>query len=218
MNCEECRDHLPEYLYEELAEEIAAKVRAHLQTCPTCPADFAVLCQTRSVLARWQDQEPRLGLTFVSARQPLLSHLWEITRGWRRVGLAAGFALVAVFVLLAVSNTTVSYKDGHFTFSASLWQRPGPSITPEMLESFSRATLAAAEQMVRLSEQRQRLEFARTLNDFAQQIEYRRQQDLGLVGRGLEELHLNTLTRLERTDRMLEQIAHLASSEQGRWP
>ncbi|MDZ7338925.1 MAG: zf-HC2 domain-containing protein [candidate division KSB1 bacterium] len=218
MTCEECRNKLPDYLYEELEEEATAQVRTHLDACQTCNAEFHRLQETRSILAQWPDEDPHLGLTFVDVRQPLVPHLLETFRGWRRVGLAVGFALVALFLLLGVSNTTVSYQEGRFTFNASLLRRPAPTVTLEVLEALHRATLEAAEEMVRASEQRQRLDFARTLNDFARQIEYQRQIDLGLVGRGLEDLHLRTMTRLERTDRMLEELARMASYEQRLWP
>jgi hypothetical protein len=115
---------------------------------------------------------------------------------------------------LAVSNTTVSYDHGSFSFSASLKARPAPSVSPETVVSLHQATLAAVQEMVRLSEQRQRVEFTRALEDLARQIEYQRQQDLGLIGRGFQELHARTLTRLERTDRFLEELMRMASYEQ----
>lgn len=42
MNCDDCLEHLYEYLDRELTPELEAEVRAHLRECPPCgsQADF----------------------------------------------------------------------------------------------------------------------------------------------------------------------------------
>ncbi len=214
MNCEECRSYFGEHLYGELDERLAARIEEHLQECRPCRAEFLRLQATRELLARWPDEDPHLHLTFVAAQDSLLGRLFAPVRGWRRVGLALGFAMAAVLVVLAISNTTLSYDHGRITFSASLRPRPEPSVTPEAVVSLHRATLATMEEMVQLSEQRQRAEFSRTLEDFARQVDYQRQHDLALIARGFQELHARTLTRMERTDRFLEELVRMASYEQ----
>ncbi|MBC7188238.1 MAG: zf-HC2 domain-containing protein [Calditrichaeota bacterium] len=215
MKCDECQQHIPDYLYEEIEEELARRLEEHVRACTACRTALRKLQATTKVLADWPDQDPGLRLTFVAARQPLLSDAWSSLRRWQRAGLAVGFALAALLVGLAVSNTTVSYKDGSLQFSASLWRRPAPAVTREEVLALQRATLAAVQDMVQSSEQRQRADFARALQEFARDVELQRQADLGLVGRGLEELHIRTLTRLDRTDRFLEELARLAVYEQG---
>lgn len=214
MNCEECRGYFGEHLYGELEESLVALLEEHLQGCQSCRAEFLKLRATRELLARWPDEDPHLQLTFVAAEERTLGRLFAPLRGWRRVGLALGFALAAILVVLAVSNTTLSYDHGSFTFSASLRPKQEPSVTPEAVIALQRATLAAMQEMVRLSEQQQHAEFTRILEDFARELDYRRQHDLALIAQGFQELHARTLTRMERTDRFLEELVRMASYEQ----
>ncbi|MCR4439580.1 MAG: zf-HC2 domain-containing protein [bacterium] len=214
MKCEECQQHIADYLYDEIEEDLSRRLEEHFQACAACRTELQKLRATKKVLVAWPDQDPGLRLTFVAARQPLLPQAWSALRRWQRAGLAVSFALAALLVGLAVSNTSVSYKGGGFEFSASLWRRPAPAISREEVLALQKATLAMVQEMVQSSEQRQRLDFARALQEFAREVAMQRQADLGLVGRGLEELHMRTLTRLERTDRFLEELARFAAYEQ----
>lgn len=211
MNCEECRGYFGEHLYGELEESLVTRLEEHLQECQPCRAEFLKLRATRQLLARWPDEDPHLQLTFVAAQEGLLGRLFAPVRGWRRVGLTLGFALAAVLVLLAVSNTTLSYEHGRFSFSASLRPKPEPSVTPEAVIALHRSALAVMEEMVRLSEQRQHAEFTRILEDFARELDYQRQHDLTVIAQGFQELHARTLTSMEHTDRFLEELVRIAS-------
>ena len=43
MNCQECKEHLVEYIEELLEDQQAGAIESHLADCPTCRAEAAQL-------------------------------------------------------------------------------------------------------------------------------------------------------------------------------
>ena len=57
MNCRQCQSALPD-LFLDPASSSGSEGRAHLDSCPTCKAEFASLRGTFDLLDLWQAPEP----------------------------------------------------------------------------------------------------------------------------------------------------------------
>jgi anti-sigma factor RsiW len=97
-------DALSALLDGELADEEAARARAHLDACPACAAELAAVSQARSWLRALPLVEPPAGfLTGLLAPPPAAADVVRLRR--RRLGLAALAASAAAsLALLGVAS------------------------------------------------------------------------------------------------------------------
>ncbi|MGB3195492.1 MAG: anti-sigma factor, partial [Phycisphaerae bacterium] len=114
MLCEQARDHLSAYLDRELASELSAAVRAHLESCADCRALLADLRATAGLLGALPVHRAPADLaedvqreiercTILPAAEPDYdAELQERTLALRRVRLWPKALAVAASVLLVV--------------------------------------------------------------------------------------------------------------------
>ncbi len=61
MNCAHAREHLADYLYDELDPGIRGQVDAHVAACDVCRDEYASLGRTVDRLDDWPEPEPAIG-------------------------------------------------------------------------------------------------------------------------------------------------------------
>ena len=216
MNCEDIKTLLVDYLYNELEDDNAKILEQHLKKCKTCKEELASLKNTSNVLQQWQDIDPKLKLVFVQEKKSFFSLLnpklnWKPGK-FQKFGFGLAIGLASLLVVLALTNTRISVKNGNFELSASLFSRPvQPStemapITEAALTEFQMQNIALFERLIRENEELRQAEIARKFADLVRTGDYQRNADLRLLGKGFDEVQLNTIRRLERTDQRLNDI------------
>jgi hypothetical protein len=224
MKCDDIKELLVDYLYRETTAEDAEQLERHTKRCKSCREELAELQKTSTLLKQWPDIDPKMKLVFVQEKKALLSSLvpsldWR-HRPIRKFALGLAFGLASLLVLLALTNTTVSVKDGDFQISASLFSRQQPlpddviPMTAAALAELQHQNLAHTQELIAASQERQRNEFALALTELAKKVDYQRDIDMRLLGRGIEEVQYQTASRLDRTDRALNDFFRLANAEQ----
>jgi hypothetical protein len=205
-----------DFLYNEIAPEAETLVRAHLQNCAACRGEYEALSRTSLTLKAWENEDPRLHLTFVRESQSWLGALKdklfpaEAPRWGKLASVAAGIA-VGVFFISALLNTEISFNNGNFAYRTSLLPRPASSGTPaeadsQLVAHVRQQVEAQYQRLLLASQQQQRDELNRTLAQFAAEISRQRQSDLQLVGEGLDAFQQHTNSRLQRNNEMLNQL------------
>lgn len=117
MRCDEIQERLVEILYGESAgSSDDAQIQEHLRACPACRKELAGLKQTRSYLQNWKDESPPQGIAAfpIRAFKPTAAR-WHYLR-------YAAIAAMALFCLLALANTQVTWNKEGFSLSAGLWR------------------------------------------------------------------------------------------------
>ena len=223
MNCEQFKNLIVDYLYEELSDEDAALFQQHKKKCRACRDELKALEATSHSLRQWQDEEPKLNMVFVKEKSSFLSStfggLWEASSRIRRIGIGFAAACAAVLFLLSLFNTQVSYKEGDFDARFSLFQASSSSkeestpLTPAEFTELQRSQFALIDQLIKESEDRQRREMAITLTNLTRNIDQQRKTDLRLLGQGLEAVQYRADRRISRTDRVLNELIRLTSSD-----
>lgn len=130
MNCELCRIELEDFLYGELGEARADKVRAHLRGCAECRAVRAGLEREAEVFAAYYEQnalepdaemweEIRSRISEEPRRAPQAAGPFERLREWFAAGALGSLltpamlrqaAFAALLVTLSVGATTLYFK------------------------------------------------------------------------------------------------------------
>lgn len=217
MKCKEMPEHLVSLLYGELETEEAKQVRSHLKTCPSCKEAFQELQSTSKLLQQWEDVSPDMNLVFVKESASHWSAVKERISdlGWgKRLALGVPAVAVALLLIMSLINFKLEYTDGNWNMAFSLLpQKSTQTQFTQLAETYSdmqSETLNFVKQMIDESERRQQRESALTLAQFAVDWERRRQDDLRVLGQGLEGLHINTQARFNQTDEVINRVIHAA--------
>ncbi|MGH7601306.1 MAG: anti-sigma factor family protein [bacterium] len=212
MTCDDSKILLMDFLYNEIAPEAETLMRAHLQNCAACRGEYEALSRTSLTLKAWENEDPRLHLTFVRESSSWLGALKEklfpaeAPRWGKLASVAAGIAL-GVFFISALLNTEISFNNGNFTYRTSLLPRTATAEADSQMVAQVRQQVEAQYQRLLLaSQQQQRDELNRTLAQFAAEISRQRQSDLQLVDQGLDAFQQHTNSRLQRNNEMLNQL------------
>jgi len=219
MKCEFSHERLIGFFYDEITADEKAEVEKHLTNCVSCQTEIKRLTQTADLLQAWPDEEPQLNLRFVEPARPK-RWLGKVLPRPVWIGFAAG--TVTVLLLLALLNFEASYFDGTLSVKLSLWPQQSQSVTttPEdsakfvtqtQFDAWKEAHMTTVQDMLAEMEGRQRRESRLLLTELLQDIERQRQQDLRVVGRGLDAVQLSSENRFRRTSAVLNQLLMQAS-------
>jgi len=218
MKCEFSREKLIGFFYDELAAHEKAKVEKHLKTCASCQEEVQHLTQTTRVLQASPDEEPQLNLRFVEPARRIRG-LDKLVSRPVGIGLVAG--VVVAVLLLAVLNFEATYAEGDLSIKFSLFPQPSQPVTTiddsvryvtrPQFEAWKEAQVTMVEDLLAEVESRQRRESRLLLTELLQDIERQRQQDLRVVGRGLEAVQFTNEDRFRRTSAVLNQLLMQAS-------
>lgn len=151
MKCEQLKQRIPDFLYDEIPEAERAEVLQHLKSCTPCGAEVNELKLVRNRLAEWKDPAMRSFPVAVPYPSPLRTlKQWLLPPRWTR-RTAFTFAMTVGFVLLvtfSVLGTEVRVSKDSLTFRADLLRRmesPPLKITPRTSVNDSASSSRAAE-------------------------------------------------------------------------
>ena len=118
MDCQTIREHLIEYLYDELDPGVWLEVAQHLRACTACQAELAALQQVTATLDQWQVPAPA---GFV---QRTLDRIGAEAAGPSLVGSRNGAPLAIPLLALALGGLAAGVSLG---LTAPLAPQPEPS-------------------------------------------------------------------------------------------
>jgi hypothetical protein len=190
-----------------------------LEGCAACRTEYEALSRTSLTLKAWENEDPRLRLIFVQERQSWLEALQTklLPNGASILGkLAWAFAGVVIGLLFisAVLNTEISYRNGDFAYRTSLLPRPQAAATvdSQLVAQIQQQAHKEYQRLLLAGQQQQREELNRTLVQFATEIDRQRQNDLLVVGRGLDAFQQHTNSRLQRNDEIINAFLRAVKS------
>ena len=132
MNCERCRELIPEAIGEELDPRMAEELQRRLADCADCRRELELLGRTASVLkSAWPEEPIPEPLTFGLPGKAAVAG--GFGSGWSRpprmawLGLAAAACLVVCLGTLSFLNARLQIGQGSFSLSF------GPEIPPPVI-------------------------------------------------------------------------------------
>ena len=178
MKCEDYQNLIIEELYDEIAPDDYLRLREHLQACPGCTEKIKTLRAASQTLQKWPDSEPRLNLTFIPENR---LNIRDRVRRFSFRKFAYGFAgaCAAFLLILAASNTSISYKNGDFEFHTSILPQkttaqPDNYLTKADLNQFQKENLTAVSQLINENNDREKVRQAVLLSDIYKDFEFLR--------------------------------------------
>jgi len=215
MKCDDIRPFILDFLYEEISEEDRKKVEAHLSHCDVCRGELDRLRSTSHILQKWEDIEPDFNITLNPQKSTWFENFRKVwTSFWpspKKLAYGFAFGFAAVFLLMAIANTTISYKAGEFSVSMSLFSQPEQQPTQaaipsaEWVEEFQKQNYYLMNSLIQQSEARQKNEWNASLAQFNQNLEQRRYNDLRILGAGLDNIERTTSQKIRSTENSLNE-------------
>ena len=201
MNCDITREQIVAYLYDEdIHPNERERLKAHIETCPSCSQILEELGSTSRILNAWGDEKPNLDLVFVQERQTLWQNLLPTRYPKTWVGVAIAAILIFTFL-----NIEFAIRDGAFHVAIGLRTSDPleqiaiadtsevPSLdTPITLGEFiihQQNLIDYTNRLVQTSQNQQRDEINNTFIRLVGELETQRQQDLLRIDRGLHILY-----------------------------
>lgn len=114
MNCNDVREHLASYLYDELPDETRVRVDQHLESCAACAQEVASLRGTVRALDAWK--VPGVGRSEedasrrVRADSPARHGTWFCSLRAAAVGAAAA---IVMFAALVYTQARIERRNGN---------------------------------------------------------------------------------------------------------
>jgi hypothetical protein len=224
IGCEDVKLWMVERLYDEIDERKADLLREHFRSCAACRAEWDALQQTTAWMSAWQEPAMNAGPVFIPARLSWWSdvkrHLLTGSGSGSRLALALGTAVLLVFVTLAALHTRITYSDGKWQMNLSMKTEnaalpPGAVVlTRQEFMDMEQRHVQLLQTVIAQSESRQQKQWSTALKQVLKTIDQKRTQDLHLVSLGMEELQVQTATRLALTDQVLNEMVKYAYGEQ----
>ncbi len=146
MNCDITREQIVAYLYDEdIHPNERERLKAHIETCPSCNQTLEELGSTSRILNAWGDEKPDLDLVFVQERQPLWQNLLPTRYPKTWVGVAIAAILIFTFL-----NIEFSIRDS--AFHAAIGLRSGdPPERVAIADTSEVSSLGAPSRVANLS-------------------------------------------------------------------
>ncbi|MCY3680319.1 MAG: zf-HC2 domain-containing protein [Gemmatimonadetes bacterium] len=214
MNCDITREQLIDYLYDEdIRPEARERLKAHIETCPSCSQTLEELGSTSRILNAWGDEKPDMDLVFVQDRQPFWQNLLptRYPKTWATVGVAIAAILIFTFL-----NIEFAIQDGAFHTTIGPRSSDSPErvaiadtsevstldtpITRSEFITHQQNLIDYTHRLVQESQNQQRDEINNTFIRLVSELETQRQQDL---------LHIDhVLTQMDSVKNILLETQH----------
>jgi uncharacterized membrane protein YcjF (UPF0283 family) len=215
MKCDIAPETLVSLLYDELDLKEEKRIRKHLEGCSACQTIFEELCETTKFLEKWEDEAPAQKTVFIQEDEAAGEH-WKSsvrTRFGRRLAWGIPLLVAAAMILMLILNFHAGYQNGQWTFTF------GKNISEAQIDSKVEALLAEWQQqqnqnlvaLIQESEARQRRDFTLALNEYAENQELKRQQDLKLVDQSLAGLQRQTEGRYYQTSTLINDLIRMSN-------
>ena len=223
MKCNDLKPLFMDFIYDEISDDDRSLFLAHLSVCESCQRELESLRQTSHILQQWEDVNPDFNVVMVTEQATWLSRLKDGVERLlpKQKKLAYGFAYAAIilFLLLAIANTEISYRQGEFNMSMGLFSEPASRqqtdnyLTKEFIDQLQKENFYLMSTLLEQSEAKQRKEMASAILQLRQDFETKRLEDLNLVGVGLNNIEENTVRQLRRTDNSLNEIIQYINAQ-----
>jgi hypothetical protein len=213
MRCDDYKILFMDFLYNELSADDEVRLKEHLKICESCRQEYEEMSKTSVLLRGWPDEDPGASLVFVNQPAGFLSRLRHLV--WpahEPLGkkLLGGFAVasVAVLLLAALLNFELTKKGDDMNLRLSVLPRSEirQDIDSTIIKQLREQNLELINQVMLANREQQRQEMARNLAQFAQEVHRQRQNDLLLVGRGLEQAQEWNDSRFQQTNEVLNSL------------
>lgn len=223
MKCSDLKPLFMDSLYDEIAEENQKVLLKHLAECRSCQKEFDALQQTSHMLQQWEDVEPDFNVIMVAENVSwatrLKNDLVRLLPRPKRISIGFVYAAVGLFLVLAIANTQISYRQGEFKLSMGLFSKPAPqttqdeALTKQLVEKLQQENYYLMNTLVQQSEVRQQKAIATAVLQLRQDFERKRLEDLNMVGYGLNNLEQTTSRQIQQTGRSLNELIQLINAQ-----
>ncbi len=220
MKCKENPEKLISLIYDEIKEDEKKRLLEHIVSCNSCKKQYEELMCTKEILDTWEDKDPEMNLVFAQKPEPWWKRISDTIKTVslpERFALTISAAVVCLFLLLSILNFRAQKIDGDWNISLSLFpQKHMPrstinSAVQQAINNSQQETIQLVSELLEESQYQQKIEFTQTLNNYAEQLQSQRSNDLRLFYQDLAGLHRETENNFSQTRNVLNDLVEYTS-------
>ncbi len=217
MKCNEIKNTILDYLFEEIDVTARQKMDAHLNECPDCKAELREFQSTVNVMNKWEKIEPKREMVFINPKENLFRKLgrlfsfnsqkYSALRWARRLVLATAILTVLVF------RTEIRYSGGQFSLTIGSNEKAElTTLSPQVMSAVNQVQeeLYLTRRMVAtLYEQyeQNRKMYINGYDQLSKKLAQQRLFDLNYVGENFQHLQNDNRQNFARLDRMINKVS-----------
>jgi len=212
MKCDLVKEQLMDYLFSELDDSSQEKIDEHLKDCESCSSEIAEFKQTVNVIKKWPQVEPEQQFVFTEQKINLFERVkafWEESAGTSKIW-RWGFRISVAAILATLLFIRADFKYGNGQFSLTIGksdnttQISNPQELVTALQKAQQENLYLTSQLIKDSENRQRIMFLAKMDELYKMMDQQRLTDLQYVGESLNRLDRRNIYQFDRTNSILQ--------------
>lgn len=218
MKCENHKEALVAYVFQEMTADEKTTFEKHLKTCETCRQELAEIKQTKESLAQWPDEPSPVGFKapekYIGLIPLLKKRSVQSIKGIRFAWIIPATVL-GLFLILSIFNFEANMQDGNWHFSFSLLPRSEKKINEDMLvqmvNQMQQDNIETMARMIQSSEYRQSQKLDNSLNTLALSYEQKRKEDLQMINTGFHTINRVAQDQYQQTNEVLHDLIRFTS-------
>jgi len=220
MKCKENPEKLISLIYDEINEDEKKRLLEHIESCESCKKSYKELTSTKNILNKWEDRDPEMNLVFAQKPESWWKKISDNMKTLsmpKKLAFTVPATVVCLFLLLSIFNFQAQKINGNWNISLSLFPQKHISDTTinsavqKALKHSQQETIQLVSELLEESQYQQKVEFTQTLNNYSEQLQSQRLNDLRLFYQDLAGLYQETENNFSQTRNVLSDLVEYTS-------
>jgi hypothetical protein len=206
MKCNEIKNKMMEFLFNELSEDENKLIKNHIKSCKECSAELESFNSTVKAMEKWPEIEPEEKMVFVAPKTGLIENVKKLFQSKsKRPGVlrwTGRLAVAAIVLAILVFRSEISYYEGQFSLKIGSNQETTlPTSSPEMVNEIKKLQndIFYIQQMLAESNKQNRELVLTGLQQLSRKMDDQRVEDLVLLGQKIQRVEKSNLYNIEQT-------------------
>ncbi len=208
MKCKKAKLLMMDFLYDEIDDASKSLLKTHLYQCRNCQTEFNRLKNIPEFLDQWQDEPVPINVTFSTDTNRFIDYIRHIFKFQyvKRVG----FAMATILLFLALFNVELSYDDGNFFFSASLFpEQNSPEFSPEIMAQLRYENFKLTTELLDNYETKDDKKTLLLMDKMITELRQERNQQLQNVVGTVNDAYTTNDIKIQQTHHTIEELVEL---------
>jgi len=205
MKCNEIKNKMMDFLFNELTEDENKLIKTHLKSCKGCNTELENFNSTVKVMEKWPEIEPEEKMVFVTPKTGLMENVKKLFQSEsKRSGVlrwTGRLAVAAIIFAVLILRSEVSYYEGQFSLTIGAnHETTLPTTSPEMVNAINKLQeeIYYTQQMLAESNKQNRELVLTGVGQLARKMDNQRVEDLGFFGQNIQRLEKSNLYNIRQ--------------------
>ena len=222
MKCNDVKNKMMDYLFNELSEAETSSYKTHLKECHECQNELQKFSSTVNIMNKWPEVEPKRDMVFIT---PKTSFIEKVKQSFHNDAYKTSvlrwtgrFAVAAIVLAVLIFRTNVHYSEGQFVLTIGANENAALSASansPEVFIALKKLQdeLYLTQQMLAESNKQNQELILTGLGQLSRKMDNQRVEDLRFVGTKLQNIENSHIYTMDQTKKSFQDLIKVISTE-----